>query len=278
MTEFGSTGASHREPIFFVPGVVVVLVGVLLAIHGGLTYLGATAEDAAYQDWAFIPGRLTLAIWPGRFADLLARVNDSPAALEQAMLIRHFGVLNGGPKVWTLVSYAFLHGSWTHVGVNCVWLVAFGPPIARRFGVLRFLLFFIVAAIAGALAHWAYSPMDFAPLIGASAADSALMAAAARFIFQPGAPLGGPQGYSAALSGQVTEAPAASLFELLSQRRALVFIGIWMVTNFVFGAGAQTLGASEAPVAWVAHVGGFLAGLLLFPLFDRRAIVAHTPR
>jgi membrane associated rhomboid family serine protease len=42
-----------------------------------------------------------------------------------------------------------------------------------------------------------------------------------------------------------------------------------MATNFVFGAGAQALGASDAPVAWVAHVGGFVAGLLAFPLFDR---------
>ena len=49
----------------------------------------------------------------------------------------------------------------------------------------------------------------------------------------------------------------------------LGFIAIWMATNFVFGAGAQALGASEAPVAWIAHVGGFVAGLLAFPLFDR---------
>ena len=58
---------------------------------------------------------------------------------------------------------------------------------------------------------------------------------------------------------------------MLTDRRALIFIAIWMATNFVFGAGARALGASEAPVAWVAHVGGFLAGLLLFPLFDSRA-------
>ena len=44
-----------------------------------------------------------------------------------------------------------------------------------------------------------------------------------------------------------------------------------MATNFMFGAGAHTLGASDAPVAWVAHVGGFVAGLLAFPLFDRGA-------
>ncbi len=43
-----------------------------------------------------------------------------------------------------------------------------------------------------------------------------------------------------------------------------------MATNLVFGAGAQTLGASDAPVAWIAHVGGFIAGLVAFPLFDRR--------
>ena len=55
--------------------------------------------------------------------------------------------------------------------------------------------------------------------------------------------------------------PAASFTELLRQRRALIFIGIWMATNFVFGAGAQTLGASEAPVAWVAHVGRAIATL-----------------
>jgi membrane associated rhomboid family serine protease len=123
--------------------------------------------------------------------------------------------------------------------------------------------------VAGALAHWAFAPMDFAPLIGASAADSGLMAAAARFMFQPRAPLGAEEVYRDTLTRSRTDARAASLIEIFTQRRALIFIGVWMASNFLFGAGAQTLGASEAPVAWVAHVGGFLAGLLLFPLFDR---------
>ena len=156
-----------------------------------------------------------------------------------------------------------LHGSWTHVSLNSIWLVAFGPPVARRFGAIRFLLFFAATAIAGALAHWAFKPMDFTPLIGASAADSGLMAAAARFVFQPGAPLGGPARLFAA-SRASGGCPGRGLRELLSDRRALIFIVIWMATNFIFGAGAQSLGASEAPVAWLAHVGGFLAGLLLF--------------
>jgi membrane associated rhomboid family serine protease len=98
-------------------------------------------------------------------------------------------------------------------------------------------------------------------VIGASAADSGLMGAAARFIFRPGAALGAG---AAALQTR-----ASSLRELVFDRNALVFIAIWMATNFLFGVGATALGASDAPVAWIAHVGGFVAGLFAFALFDR---------
>ena len=268
MADFPTSGAARvREPAFSIPAVVVALVVALLAVHAVVEWLGDGARVTAYLDWGFIPGRLTAALWPDQLDPLRARGNFDPEALQQARIFRD--LLNEGAKPWTLATYAFLHGSWTHVGVNCIWLVAFGPPVARRFGAVRFILFFLVTAVAGALAHWALAPMDLAPLIGASAADSGLMAAAARFMFQPRAPLGAEDVSRETLSQSRTDAPAASLLEMLTQRRALVFIGFWLVSNFVFGAGAQTLGASEEPVAWVAHVGGFLAGLLLFPLFDR---------
>ena len=254
--------------------VVLLLVGALLAVHAVLTILGTEAQDAAIGQWGFMPGRLTIALWPERLSDLLTRAGRDPAALGQTILIRHYGVLNGGAKIWTLATYALLHGSWTHVIVNCIWLVAFGPPAARRFGAIRFLLFFVATAVAGALAQWAYAPLDFTPLIGASAADSGLMAAAARFMFLPGAALGTLRDVNAGLSGDANAAPAAGLREVLGDRRVLIFIAIWMATNFLFGAGAQTLGASEAPVAWIAHVGGFVAGLLIFPMFDRTAQAA----
>ncbi|MBV8472324.1 MAG: rhomboid family intramembrane serine protease [Hyphomicrobiales bacterium] len=250
--------ARPREPMFFVPTVVVALTATLLGINAVVSALSDTAQDALLREFAFIPARLTLAIWPSRLEELHA----DPYVLA---------LLGGGAKVWTLFTYALLHGSWTHVLVNSIWLVAFGPPIARRFGAVRFLLFFAMTAIAGALAHWAVSPTDVSPLIGASAADSGLMAAAARFIFQPGAPLSGRRDLSRLMQEAGEEPRVPSLLELLSQRRAIIFIAIWMATNFVFGAGAQTLGASEAPVAWIAHVGGFVAGLVAFPLFDRPA-------
>jgi membrane associated rhomboid family serine protease len=247
----------RREPIFAIPSVIVVLIAALIGAYAVYDFLDPATQDAALSAFAFLPGRLTLAIWPERAA-------GDPNALAAANLLRL-----PGAGLWTLLTYAFMHGSWTHVLLNSVWIVAFGPPVARRFGAARFLAFFALTAAAGALTHWAFYQMDFAPLIGASAADSALMAAATRFIFEPGGPLGSPQGFSLSAGEADLLRPAPPLALLLRQRRPLGFIAIWMATNVVFGAGAQALGASDAPVAWIAHVGGFAAGLLAFPLFDR---------
>ena len=248
----------RREPMFNAPVVVLGLIAVLIGVYAAYNWAPQAIQDRIIRDYAFIPGRLTIAIQPDRLIDLLTRANTDPAALQQARQIRELHVLGGGAKPWTLLTYAFLHGSWTHVLLNSVWLVAFGPPIARRFGSARFLLFMAVTAIASALAHWALSPMDFSPLIGASGADSGLMGAATRFMFQPGAPLGA---FGSIGRPEVELIPAASLGQVFVERRSLIFIMIWFGTNLIFGAGAQTLGFSEMPVAWIAHLGGFIAGL-----------------
>jgi len=238
----------RREPIFSIPAVVVALIAALAGLYALYDLASPETQDSALRMFAFLPKRLTWAIWNEHPVNPFFRVDAA--------------------QPWTLVTYAFLHGSWMHVLLNSVWLVAFGPPVARRFGAARFLAFFAFTAIAGALAHWLVYPNDLGPLVGASAADSGLMAAVTRFIFEPGAPLGSPQGYSMSAGEVDALRPAPPLAQLLRERRALGFIAIWMATNFVFGAGAQTLGASDAPVAWIAHVGGFVAGLVAFPLFD----------
>jgi membrane associated rhomboid family serine protease len=258
--------ARRGEPMFNAPVVVLGLIALLIGIYAAFNWAPEPTQDSVIRGYAFIPGRLTIAIWPDRLVDLLNRVNTDPAALQQLRQIRELHVLSGGAKPWTLLTYAFLHGSWTHVLLNSIWLVAFGPPIARRFGSARFLLFMAVTAIASALAHWAISPMDFSPLIGVSGADSGLMGAATRFMFQPGAPLGA---FGSINRPEIETIPAASLGRVFVESRSLIFILIWLGTNFIFGAGAQALGFSEMPVAWVAHLGGFFAGLVLFPLFDR---------
>jgi membrane associated rhomboid family serine protease len=256
----------RREPMFNAPAVVVVLAVLFIAIFAAFSWARPTIQNLVIRDFAFIPGRLTVSYWPARAIDLLIRANTDPAALEQARAMQDLRALGGGPKPWTLLTYAFLHGSWTHVLLNTIWLVAFGPPVAKRFGTIRFLMFMAVTAIFSALAQWMSAPMNFAPLIGASGGVSGLMGAVTRFMFQPGAPLG-PQRFGR--RSEVETVPAASLKGIFVDPRARIFLGIWLATNFIFGAFAQALGLSDAPVAWVAHLGGFFSGLVLFTLFDR---------
>lgn len=258
-----SLGAAPRasEPMFFIPAVVLAFVVALLGAHAVLLAFSEAARDQIYFDWGFVPGRFTAAVAPQWIHELVERAASDPDALAAARLLRDTGALSDGAGFSTLLTYSLLHASWTHVGLNTMWMLTFGPPVARRFGPLRFALFFFFTAIAGALAHWIAAPYSAYPVIGASAADSGLMGAAARFIFRPGAALGA--------GAAAIETRPSSLRELVFDRRALVFIAIWMATNFLFGVGATALGASDAPVAWIAHVGGFVAGLFAFGLFDR---------
>ena len=258
-------GSRPREPMFNVPAVILVLSVLLVAIYAAFAWASPALQDLVIRDFAFVPGRLTVSYWPAQAIDLLIRAKTDPAALQQAQAMWELRAMSGGAMLWTLLTYAFLHGSWTHVLLNTIWLVAFGPPVARRFGTVRFLVFMAVAAVLSALAHWASAPMDFSPLIGASGSVSGLMGAATRFVFQPGAPLG-PASFRRRADAEA--APAATLREVLTEPRARIFLALWLATNFIFGAFAQTLGLSDMPVAWVAHLGGFAAGLVLFPLFD----------
>src|ERR1700735_4133870 len=145
--------ARRREPMFDAPVVVLGLIAVLIGIYAAFDWAPVAIQDRIIRDYAFIPGRLTIGIWPDRLVGLLKRVNTDPAALQQARQIRELQVLGGGAKLWTVLTYAFMHGSWTHVLLNSVWLVAFGPPIARRFGSTRFLLFMAAAGNPRARAH-----------------------------------------------------------------------------------------------------------------------------
>lgn len=227
----------RREPIFNLPGVVVAVIAVLALVHVVRTLLlDQDMQIEALLAFAFIPVRLTApellgGAWPGGAAG----------------------------DVWTFLTYAGLHGDWLHLGINTLWLAAFGTPLAHRFGTARFLGFFVLGAVAGAAAHLALHPDSPLPLVGASAAISAQMAASARFAFS-GA--GGRMGVGQEWS------PALSLGEMLRDRRILAFLGVWFVLNLAFGLLLSPPGVASSAIAWEAHVGGFLAGLLFFPLFD----------
>jgi membrane associated rhomboid family serine protease len=247
-----------RQPVFNAPGVIVASFALLGLIHGLRDYLISDEADAwVLVTFAFVPCRVTLGLDGDGLAEALGQMSQTGAAL--------FFLGDGQPQWWTLLTYGFLHADWTHLGMNALWLAAFGAPLARRFGSLRFVAFCLVAMAAGAMVHYALHRYDCMPVIGASAAVSGLTAACIRFVFQPHGPLG--RSWTAP-GDEAYQQPALTLRGVFSDSRALSFLLLWFAVNFIFGAMAQTLGLSQGPVAWEAHAGGFVAGLLLFALFD----------
>lgn len=265
-----------KERIFNLPTVVLWIVALLVAIEGLSVLLSPEDYLEILRRFAFVPGRFTFAFAPDRVSLALNSLSDDAGLSPQAAA---FFLGDGKPQWWTLLTYAFLHGSWLHVGINCLWFAAFGSPVARRFGAPRFLLFCAVAAIAGALMHYVTHVTALEPVVGASAAVSGVMAAAVRFVFQPGAPLGKSLGFAERADEDMAyRQPALALREILSNRTAVSFLLFWFVANFLFGVFPTSLGVSGATVAWEAHIGGFFIGLLAFRWFDPPAPPFAIPR
>lgn len=265
MSDAAEQEQTPRQPVFNLPAVVTILIVVFLAIQALRDYALTFEQNAEIiRTFGFIPGRFSLAFEPDAVAAALTRMARDAQSFQNA---RYF-LGDGSMQPWTVLTYAFLHGDFVHAGVNALWLAVFGAPVARRLGAARFLALFVATAVAGVALHFAFHRLDFVPVVGASAAVSGAMAAALRFVFQPGGPLGPaipgwrlPAEYSAKL-------PALPLREVIGDRRVMQFCAIWFVINLLFGLFSVQLGATSSPVAWEAHVGGFLAGFLLFQFFD----------
>jgi membrane associated rhomboid family serine protease len=251
--------------------VILVSVGVLAAVQVLRLLLTPEADWSLVREFAFVPARIWLVLDPHALAAQLAMPPHDDAALQRAELAEFF-VAHGGLKPWTLLTYALLHGGFAHLGMNALWLVAFGAPVARRFGPWRFLALLAVASAAGAIAQTVAVPFGVVPIIGASAAVSGAVGAAIRFVFQPGENLGPIRAPDAEPGAPLPRSPAPPLplVATFGNRQVVTFLVVWFVVNFLFGILAEPLHVTDQAIAWEAHIGGFLAGLLLFQLFDRR--------
>lgn len=220
------------------PNVIIGLAALFIGVHAGIGLLSEQSYVNIIVRFSFIPAR---------YGAILG--------------------LPGSPySEWiSPLSYALLHGSWLHVLTNSIWMLAFGSALAWRFGTGRFLLFSALCAIAGAGVHFLAHSNSLTPTVGASAAISGHMAAVGRFAFSAGGPLA-----RSPLRRSQSDflRPAEPLYAVLRNRSALMFIGIWFAMNLVFGLSGSGLGDEGTRIAWEAHLGGFFAGLLLFPLLD----------
>jgi len=229
-----------REPILTLPAALTAYIALLVVIHVVRMLLPYDIDDLVVEMFGFIPKRYDSTLLDVSFPG------------------------GSGAKLWTFVTYSLLHANLSHIGFNVLWLLPFGSALARRFGAMRFFLFMAVTAAAGALAHFITHEHAVAPMIGASASVSGAMAAAIRFAFVQGSFLSFNRGDADAAA----KVPALSLARALRNGRVLGFLAVWFGVNIIFGMGAIAIGAEAGSVAWQAHIGGFLAGLMLFSLFD----------
>ena len=230
---------SGREPIFMLPGIVTALGGLMLAIHLATTLVLDNQGLNQLTLWfGFIPVRLL--------------VPDQ---------------LPGGiwPLFWTPFSHAFLHANWEHVIFNVAWLAIFATPVARRYGPIPTLIIFFVTTAAGAAAFAATTLPNVQVLIGASGGVAGLTGAAMRFIFQPVLVGTDPATGQRVVLGR----HLASLREVFTSPRSRNFSLIWIVLNAAVPLLPAVIG-QDIQIAWQAHLGGFIVGLLLPPLFERK--------
>ncbi len=158
----------------------------------------------------------------------------------------------------TLLSAMFMHGGWLHLGGNMLYLWIFGDNVEDRFGSVRFLLFYLAAGFAATFAQFAVNPGSAIPNVGASGAIAGVLGA--YLLMFPRARV------DVLLGRQVVAMPA------------FLVLGFWVVLQLVSGVGsiADTAQTETGGVAYMAHVGGFVAGLALAVVMGGRR--AHPDR
>jgi len=150
----------------------------------------------------------------------------------------------------TLFTSMFLHGGWLHLAGNLWYLWIFGDNIEDRIGHARYLVFYLLGGLAAAVVHVAFNADSAVPTVGASGAIAAVLGAYA--MLYPGARV-------------VTLVPLFFFIRIVSLP-AIVVLGLWFVLQFFSGAMAVSASVKSG-VAFSAHVGGFVFGLIAVRLF-----------
>jgi membrane associated rhomboid family serine protease len=150
----------------------------------------------------------------------------------------------------TIFSSMFLHGGFFHLGGNMLYLWIFGNNIEDRLGHVRFLVFYLLGGVIAAYSHAVTEPRSLIPMVGASGAVSGVLGA--YFLLFPHA--------------RIHTILFLGFFWQLVRVPALIVIGFWAIIQLINGILAEGL-LGQGGVAWFAHTGGFLFGLLTIKLW-----------
>lgn len=160
------------------------------------------------------------------------------------------------PIYLTLLSSMFMHASWAHIIGNMLYLWIFGDNIEDRIGHAKFLVFYLICGLAASTAHILFDADSVIPSLGASGAIAGVLGA--YLVLFP------RRSVKVLMARQIVNMPA------------FMVLGLWILLQ-VF-AQISVVGGSGGGVAYMAHIGGFVAGLALILLFGRRVPAVGVPR
>jgi len=173
-----------------------------------------------------------------------------------AFIPRQF-LANPAGELPTLFSSMFMHAGWLHLGSNMLYLWIFGDNVEDRFGHVQYLIFYLLCGLAATFAQLAFNMNSSIPNLGASGAIAGVLGA--YMLLFPG------RRVRVLLGSSVGSVPA------------LMVIGLWIVLQLFSGVASITTAAADTGgVAFMAHIGGFFAGLLLALLFRGRSVPRLT--
>ncbi len=185
-----------------------------------------------------------------------AELNGGDTFIQQWALVPRRFLANPSGDFPTLFSSMFMHAGWLHLLGNMLYLWIFGDNVEDSFGHLKFAIFYLVCGIAATFSQLAFSAGSNVPNLGASGAIAGVLGAYLVMF---------PRTRVNVLMGRgVIPMPA------------LVVIGLWIVLQFISGIGSISNTAESGGVAYMAHIGGFVAGFIMTFLFRGRGVPAKA--
>jgi len=185
-----------------------------------------------------------------RVAAFVGRFALVPAAVSRALASNSPRDLGALAPLMTTVTSVFIHGGFWHIAGNMLYLFIFGAAVEYRMGALRYLIFYLAAGIAAALATVWIAPESSVPVIGASGAIAGVLGA--YFIFYP--------------RGRILTILPIFVFIQFIEVPAVIYLLFWFAVQLYAGLEQNVREAAMGGVAWWAHIGGFMFGLALAPM------------